>query len=135
MMKIDWDPGYIRTCMHLWRDALDLQMRMHDEFKLHFIEQRPVILQRYLETASAWQMMLNHMVASPDEQEALAAVVADVKTFHSWAQAELSKIEVLAGQASLEAGIDAALLDPEIGPAIRELARRIRPMPRKDQKG
>lgn len=121
--------------MQLWRDALDLQMPMHDEFKLHFIEQRPIILKRYVETASAWQMMLNHMVASAEEQEALAAVVADVKTFHSWAQSELSKIEEMAGRASIEATLDAALLDPEVGPAIRELARRIRPMPRKDQKG
>lgn len=134
-MNVAFEPAHIRTCMRLWRDALDFQMPMHDEFKLHFIEQRPVILQRYLETASAWQMMLNHMVASPDEQDALAAVVAEVKAFHSWAQTELSKIEEMAGHASFEASMDAALLDPEIGPAIRELARRIRPMPRKDQDG
>lgn len=134
-MNVEFDPALIRTCMQLWRDALDLQMPMHDEFKLHFIEQRPIILKRYVETASAWQMMLNHMVGSAEEQEALAAVVADVKAFHSWAQSELSKIEEMAVQASIEATLDAALLDPEVGPAIRELARRIRPMPRKDQEG
>lgn len=105
---------------------------MHDEFKLHFIEQRPIILQRYIETATAWQMILYHMTASAEEQEALAAVIAEVKTFHSWAQAELAKIEDLASQASFEASMDSALLDPEFGPAIRELARRMRPRPRKD---
>lgn len=134
-MNVEFDPTHIRTCMQLWRDALDLQMPMHDEFKLHFMEQRPVILQRYLATSSAWQMMLYHMTTSAGEQDALTDVVAEVKAFHTWAQAELTKIEEMAGQASFEASMDAALLDPEIGPAIRELARRMRPMPRKDQEG
>lgn len=43
-MRIDLDPERLRRCMRLWRESVDLQIPMKDEFKLHFMKQRPAIL-------------------------------------------------------------------------------------------
>ncbi|MDO8771976.1 MAG: hypothetical protein Q7K57_25375 [Burkholderiaceae bacterium] len=33
-MKLDFDPAWLRTSMSMWRDATDLKVPLHDDFKV-----------------------------------------------------------------------------------------------------
>ena len=51
---VSMDPSYILMCMKLWRDAVDMKIPVHDEFKVHFMTNRRSILEGYDKTATAW---------------------------------------------------------------------------------
>lgn len=47
-MKLDFDPERLRISMRLWRDETDMKVPGHDNFKIHFIERRPSLLEGFV---------------------------------------------------------------------------------------
>ena len=41
------DAGYQGTSMDMWRDVVDMKIPVHDNFKIHFIEQRASLLENF----------------------------------------------------------------------------------------
>lgn len=47
-MKLELDPDWLRTSMTMWRDAVDMKIPVHDNFKVHFIERRGSLLEGFV---------------------------------------------------------------------------------------
>ena len=58
--QVTLDPGFLQESMRLWRQATDMQLPLHDEFKLHFMQNRRPILANHAKTAKAWAMGKRH---------------------------------------------------------------------------
>lgn len=94
-MKVDLDPEFLRTSMTLWRDAVDMKMRVHDDFKIHFMQNRAKLLEGFAKTATSWSMVLNACKQETPETETLAQLKADVEEFKKWAEDGLAQIRAL----------------------------------------
>lgn len=91
-MHLNLDIERIKTMIELWKDGVDLRVPMADEFKLHFISQRMVILNNFELTSSAWLMMIGAM-SSPDHPETVIAIRDLVKDFNVWATNEIATLK------------------------------------------
>jgi hypothetical protein len=113
-IQVTFDPSFIQESLSLWRQATDMQIPMHDEFKLHFMQNRRKILANHANTARSWSMMLRALTPStPSEQTDLDSIRMQVEEFGSWANDQIAEMEHLAVQESLSASMDEALLSPE----------------------
>jgi hypothetical protein len=105
----------MRESLSLWRQATDMQIPMHDEFKLHFMQNRQKILANHANTARSWSMLLRAMKPStPSEQTGLDAILTQVEEFGTWANSQIAEMEHLAVQEALSASIDEALLNSDL---------------------
>ncbi|MGX9221936.1 hypothetical protein ACWV27_26610 (plasmid) [Massilia varians] len=103
-----------------------MQLPLHDEFKLHFMQNRRPILANHAETAKAWAMVLRAMApATAAEEGALNALLTEVEEFGTWVNSELAKLDHMALQDALSASMDEALLNPD----LRHLFRQAGPPP------
>ncbi len=124
-MRVELNPDWIRMSMILWREATDMKMPMADEFKLHFMERRGLILDNFIRTSRAWSMVLSHCVGQGDSDAAeLLALCAEVEAFGSWAKAEHRALEMMGLKESIADNVDEMLADPELAPEIRKLLGR-----------
>ena len=94
-MKVDLDPEFLRTSMTLWRDAVDMKMPVHDDFKIHFMQNRAKLLDGFAKTATSWSMVLNACKQEAPEAESLEKLKADVQAFKKWAEAGLAELRDL----------------------------------------
>lgn len=100
-MHLDLDCAWLRTSMELWRDAVDMNIPMHDDFKVHFWENRAAFLDGFTKTATAWLMLLDSCKADGDALAELAVLKADVEQFKTWAQDGARDLHTLARQESI----------------------------------
>lgn len=94
-MKIDLDPEFLRTSMKLWRDAVDMKMPIHDDFKIHFMQNRAKLLDGFVNTAASWSIFLSACKQEAPELETLAQLKADVQAFKKWAEDGLAELRDL----------------------------------------
>lgn len=112
--QVTLDPAFLQESMRLWREATDMQLPLHDEFKLHFMQNRRPILANHAKTARDWAMILRAMSsATMAEEGMLNALLAEVEAFGTWANSELAKLDHMALQEALSASMDEALLNPD----------------------
>jgi hypothetical protein len=110
-----FDPSFMRMAMQTWRETTDMKVPVHDDFKVHFMQNRGQILSNFANTATAWSMMLRGLTpARQQDSQALDALRAEIEEFQSWAKSEIAKLEHLALEEALSASIDQALLNPEM---------------------
>lgn len=124
-MKLDFDPAWLRTSMSMWRDATDLKVPLHDDFKVHFIEQRSSILAGFIKTATAFSMVLRACKAEGEDLRELEALRTEVDAFKKWAETGLNDLNTMALQESMKDNMQQLLADPDVGNAVRKLIQDI----------
>lgn len=120
-MKIDFDPNSILASIDLWRSATDMTIPVHDEFKLHFIQNRGSILKNFERTTKSWTMLLRGMTPLPESQQEFDRLLAAVEEFREWATSELKKLEALGLQESMANVIEEGLRDPDFRTILSKL--------------
>ena len=95
-MQVEFNPDMLRTHLELWKNMLDMRVPVRDEFKIHFMEQRHVILENYRSAAISWSTMLSSMAPMPGHEEDFVLLWSEVKCFKKWAEDELTKLKELA---------------------------------------
>lgn len=114
-IQVTLDLSFIRVSMDLWRQTTDMKLPVHDNFKVHFMQNRGPILRNFAKTATAWSSMLRAMApTTPEDAQALDVARTEVEEFGGWATSEIAKLEHLAVEESISASMDEALLNPEI---------------------
>lgn len=99
-MKLDFDPERLRISMRLWRDATDLKVSAHDNFKIHFMERRASLLEGFVKIGNSLSMVLGACQAEGQDMVELDAIKADVAAFQEWAKDGLSELNSLASEES-----------------------------------
>lgn len=66
-MKIELDPEFLRTSMDLWRQAVDMEIPIHDSLRMHFFSRRGELLAGFVKTAGQWSMVLNACKATGED--------------------------------------------------------------------
>jgi hypothetical protein len=126
-MRIDLDPANLTSSMQHWRDALDMKIPMKDEFKLHFMQQRPALLKNHERTAAAWLMLLRPVVPTVEERGEFDQLIVEIEDFQNWAAGELKALEQIEIEEEVHQGIDQLLAkDPELAARMQEIAKRIK---------
>ena len=114
-IQATFDPSFMRVAMQTWRETTDMKVPVHDDFKVHFMQNRGPILSNFANTATAWSMMLRGLTpARLEDSHALDGLRAEIEEFQTWAKSEIAKLEHLALEEALSASIDQALLNPEM---------------------
>ncbi len=127
LMRLDIDPDHLRICMRLWRDSIDLQIPMRDDFKLHFIERRGELLGGFEKTAAAWLMALRRAAPDADGKADFETLISEIENFSAWATLELKKLTDMAAVEAVRSSIEDLLSDSSIPAALREIARKRKP--------
>jgi hypothetical protein len=91
-MNVLIDRERITVMLKLWRDGVDLRIPMADEFKLHFISQRKVILQNFEQVTSAWLLFIGAM-STPDHPDEMNELRSEIKQFNEWTKEEMKTLE------------------------------------------
>lgn len=99
-MKLDFDPERLRISMRMWRDATDLKVPVHDNFKIHFIESRASLLEGFVKIGNAFSTILRACTAEGQDLVELDAINADVEEFKQWAKDGLEELSSLASEES-----------------------------------
>ena len=94
-MQVDLQIEGIQETMSMWREALDMQIPLRDEFKIHFMVRRQAILKNFAQVAQAWNHMLGYMTVLPEQQADFDHIKNDVTNFTTWANTELAKLKEL----------------------------------------
>jgi len=94
LITVEFEPGYIRSSMELWKAALDMKIPVHDAFKIHFMENRHTLLEGYVKTGKAWLMMIRAMKVKSGA-EALDRLRAEVEEFVTWSEDGLRALDAL----------------------------------------
>lgn len=129
-IQATFDPSFIRMAMQMWRETTDLKVPVHDDFKVHFMQNRGQILSNFANTATAWSMMLRALTpVGAEDTKACEALRGEIEEFQAWAKSEIAKLEHLAVEEALSACLDEALLSPD----MQNLFRAARPKPPEGQ--
>ena len=120
-MKIEFNPDNILSSIDLWRSATDMKIPVHDEFKLHFIQNRGAILGNFERTTKSWLSVLRAMTPLPESKAEFDPLVAAVEEFGAWATTELEKLQAIALQESMASAIDEGLRDPNMRKILGKL--------------
>jgi len=93
-IAVEFDPGFMRVSMEMWQKATDMKIPLHDDFKIHFMENRRALLAGFIKTGQAWMAVLQAMNSTSKADE-LDAVRAEVKAFVAWAEQGLAELAAL----------------------------------------
>lgn len=99
-MKLDFNPEGLRISMQLWRDAVDMKVPVHDNFKIHFIERRESLLEGFMKIGNAFSTVLSACKAEGQDLIELDAIKADVEAFQNWAEDGLKELSSMASEES-----------------------------------
>lgn len=94
-MKVELNPEYLLISMKMWRETLDFQIPIHDQFKLHFITNRRSMLENFVVLAKNWETVLKQCKAEGDDATSLEALQAEVVGFKDWAETGLKELAAL----------------------------------------
>ncbi|MDT8840343.1 hypothetical protein ParKJ_23230 [Paraburkholderia fungorum] len=93
-IAVEFDPGFMRVSMEMWQNATDMKIPLHDEFKIHFMQNRRSLLDGFVKTGKAWLMVLRSMKSTVQADE-LDGLCADVHAFVDWAERGLADLTAL----------------------------------------
>ncbi len=93
-IAVEFDPGFMRVSMEMWRNATDMKIPLLDEFKIHFMQNRRSLLDGFVKTGKAWLMVLRTMTSTSQSDE-LDRLRTDVQAFVDWAERGLSDLAAL----------------------------------------
>lgn len=95
-MKLDIAIADLDAMLIAWRQSVDLETAMTDQFKIMMMANRRQILENLLQTGSGWEQLLRCArpldAADADELQRLRGKLKD---FVAWAAAELDRLESL----------------------------------------
>ncbi|WP_162878020.1 hypothetical protein [Trinickia diaoshuihuensis] len=90
-ITVEFDPSFIRGSVEMWRSATDMQILLHDTFKIHFMERRKPILEGFKMTGKAWLSMMRSMKSTTSARE-LSALCGEIEAFVKWAEDGLAEL-------------------------------------------
>lgn len=95
-MKLEINPSDLEAMLDAWRQSIDLEMAMTDQFKILMMANRREILENLLQTGSGWEQLLRCARPLDDEdQAALLALREKPAAFVAWASSELDGLDAL----------------------------------------
>jgi hypothetical protein len=97
-MKIELNPEMLKVSMDLWRKAVDMEIPLAREIRIHFFARRGELLDGFARTASNWSMLLRCCKATGDDLLALDALEEEVDNFKKWAENGIRELAQLARQ-------------------------------------
>ena len=111
--------------MTMWRDAVDMKIPVHHNFKVHFIERRGSLLEGFIKTGASWLTVLRACKVEGQDLVELEALKADVEIFKKWADDGLTELNAMALQESVKDNVQQMLADPDpdLGDAVRRLLK------------
>jgi hypothetical protein len=80
--------------MEMWQKATDMKIPLHDDFKIHFMENRRTLLAGLIKTRQAWMAVLQAMTSTFQADE-LDVVRGEVKAFVDWVERGLAELAAL----------------------------------------
>ncbi|AUT66840.1 hypothetical protein C2L65_43420 [Paraburkholderia terrae] len=92
---VEFDPDFMLASMEMWRKSLDLQIPIADDLKIHLMENRRRLLERFVTTGKAWKIIM-HDLKAVEEPAALESVRREVQAFLSWAEDGVQALDDLA---------------------------------------
>ncbi|GIZ50355.1 hypothetical protein [Noviherbaspirillum aridicola] len=95
-MRLDIAVEDLEAMLAAWRQSVDLETAMTDQFKIMMMANRRQILENLLQTGSGWAQLLRCARGAQDNDETeLRALRASVEAFVAWAAAELDQLNTL----------------------------------------
>ncbi|OUL81156.1 hypothetical protein CA603_30785 [Paraburkholderia hospita] len=92
---VKFDPDFMLASMEMWRKSLDLQIPIADDLKIHLMENRHRLLERFVTTGKAWKIIV-HDLKAVDNPAGLEDVRLAVQAFLSWAEDGVQALNDLA---------------------------------------
>ena len=97
-MKLELDQESVRTMLQMWRKAVDLEIPLASDIRIHFLARRGQLLDGFVKLAGNWLMLLRHCKATGEDLVALDALETEVEEFKAWAEAGISELAKLASE-------------------------------------
>lgn len=95
-MKLDLDPEKLKTSMDLWRQAVDMEIPLAHEVRIHFFAKRGQLLDSFVKMAGNWLMLLRCCKATGEDVIALDDLEEEIDRFKKWAEDGISELALLA---------------------------------------
>lgn len=95
-MKLDIAVGDLEAMLSAWRQSVELETPMTDQFRIMMMANRRHILENLLQTGSGWEQFLRcaRGLEAGDEAD-LRRLRLTVEEFVSWAASELDRLDGL----------------------------------------
>ena len=97
-MKVDLDPAFLKMSMEMWRKAVDMEIPLAPNIRIHFFAKRGQLLDGFSKIAKNWLMLLGHCKATGEDPIQLDELEAEIKSFQDWAEAGISELANLSGE-------------------------------------
>ena len=94
-MKIELDQESLRTMLHMWRKAVDLQIPLRSDIRTHFLSSRGDLLKGFVELAGNWLTVLHSCKATGPDLIELEQLVTDIEDFKQWAEIGIAEMALL----------------------------------------
>ncbi|WP_382164070.1 hypothetical protein [Hydrogenophaga sp. ANAO-22] len=79
-MKLELDHDHVRTMLQMWRKAVDLEIPLASDIRVHFLARRGHLLDGFVTLARNWLMLLHSCNATGNDVLALVRIPALVST-------------------------------------------------------
>jgi hypothetical protein len=99
-MKVDLDPAILKMFMEMWRKAVDMEIPLAPDIRIHFFAKRGQLLDDFSKIAKNWLILLGHCKATGEDLIQLDELEAEIKSFQDWAEAGISELAKLAVEVS-----------------------------------
>jgi len=83
-----------------------MQIPIHDDLKLHFIQNRGKILENFQTTANAWNMFLRSAVPDAGDEAEFQEITKAISEFHAWVEREMAVLEMMSMKEQVQSFID-----------------------------
>lgn len=97
-MRLELDQESVRTMLQMWRKAVDLEIPLASDLRIHFLARRGQLLDGFVKLAGNWLMLLRHCKATGEDLVALDALETEIEEFKAWAEAGISELACLASE-------------------------------------
>lgn len=92
-MKLDISVAELEAMLNAWRQSVDLETAMTDQFKIMMMVNRRQILENLLQTGSGWEQLLRcARGVDGNDQVELRRLQDMVREFVSWAASEIDQL-------------------------------------------
>lgn len=97
-MKLELDHENVRTMLQMWRKAVDLEIPLASDIRIHFLARRGELLHGFVSLSGNWLMLLRSCKAAGDDLVALDALETEIEEFKAWAESGISVLARLASE-------------------------------------
>lgn len=94
-MNLTLDPEGLRTSMEMWRKALDMEIPLRPDLRIHFFNRRGSLLDGFSQVAKNWLTLLHGCDAEGEDKVELLALRTEIKAFKEWAEAGIVELDRL----------------------------------------